>query len=92
MSQLHADLVFLLVGLTIGTSGRVRRRRAPDRASRAAGWLLGVELGQGLIGFVQYFTDLPVVLVGLHVLGAALVGATATWMLLGIRDRGLLRT
>jgi cytochrome c oxidase assembly protein subunit 15 len=35
--------------------------------------LLAVELGQGLIGFVQYFTDLPVVLVGAHMLGACLV-------------------
>ena len=37
--------------------------------------LLGVELAQGTIGFVQYFTDLPVVLVGFHLLGAALISA-----------------
>jgi cytochrome c oxidase assembly protein subunit 15 len=62
---------------------------APDRARRAATWLLGIELAQGVIGFTQYFTDLPVVLVGLHLLGAALVSAAVTWVVLGVRDRGV---
>ena len=39
-------------------------------------WLLGVELAQGLVGFVQYFTDLPEILVGIHLLGAAVIAAT----------------
>jgi cytochrome c oxidase assembly protein subunit 15 len=61
---------------------------APSRTRRAASWLLGIELGQAAIGFTQYVTDLPVVLVGLHVLGAALVSAAAAWLLLGLRSRG----
>ncbi len=89
ISQVHADLVFLLVGLTVGTLVAFLVTRAPDRAVRAVTWLLGIELAQGLIGFVQYFTDLPIVLVAAHVLGAALVVAAATWMMLGTRDRGL---
>jgi len=32
-----------------------------------------VELSQGLLGFAQYLTHLPEVLVGLHMLGACLV-------------------
>ena len=44
-------------------------------------------MGQGAIGFVQYFTDLPVVLVGLHMLGAALVTAAMTWVLLAVREQ-----
>jgi cytochrome c oxidase assembly protein subunit 15 len=89
VSQLHADLVFLLVGLTIGCLVALRATHAPRHAQRAAAWLLGIELAQGIVGFTQYFTDLPIVLVGLHVLGAALVSAAATWLLLGVRDRGL---
>jgi cytochrome c oxidase assembly protein subunit 15 len=89
VSQIHADLVFLLVGLTIGTLVGFRVTGAPERAVRAASWLLGIELAQGVLGFVQYFTDLPEVLVGMHMFGAACVSAAATWMLLGIRDRGL---
>jgi cytochrome c oxidase assembly protein subunit 15 len=53
----------------------------------AATLLLVVELAQGVIGFTQYFTGLPVVLVGLHLLGAALTAAALTWLVLGTRDR-----
>jgi cytochrome c oxidase assembly protein subunit 15 len=88
VSQLHADLVFLLIGLTVGTFFAFRAVGAPERAQRAAGWLLGIELAQGAVGFTQYVTDLPVVLVGIHVLGASLVSAAATWVVLGVRDRG----
>ena len=41
---------------------------------------------QGAVGFVQYFTDLPVVLVAFHMLGAALVSAAVTWVLLEVRE------
>jgi heme a synthase len=88
VSQLHADFVFLLFGLTVALLLALRAVGAPERAIRAAGWLLGIELAQGLIGFVQYLSDLPVLLVGLHVLGAALVSAAVTWVQLGLRDRG----
>lgn len=87
LSQLHTDVVFLLIGLTIGSLFALRSVDAPARAVQAAGVLLAVELGQGLIGFVQYFSDLPVVLVGIHLLGAALVSAALTWLLLGVRER-----
>ncbi|MCW2666103.1 MAG: cytochrome oxidase assembly protein, partial [Frankiales bacterium] len=70
MSQLHADLVLLLVGATVGLWVALRATGAPAAAVRAAGVLLAVEVGQGAIGFVQYFTDLQVLLVGLHLAGA----------------------
>jgi heme a synthase len=77
VSQLHVDLVFLLLGLSVAAVLALRAGSAPRAAVRAAGVLLGVELGQGLIGFVQYFTDLPVLLVGAHMLGACLVWLAA---------------
>ena len=45
-----------------------------------------MEVAQGAIGFVQYFTDLPVVLVGFHMLGAAVIMATMTWAVLAARE------
>ncbi len=87
MSQLHADLVFLLVGLTIGTLVALRATGAPARAQRAATWLLIAELAQGVVGFTQYFTGLPAVIVGAHLLGAALTVAAAIWTMLGTRER-----
>ena len=85
MSQLHADAVFLLLGLSVGLVLALRATGAPDAAVRAATWLLGIELAQGAVGFVQYFTDLPVVLVGVHMLGAAVISASVTWTLLQVR-------
>lgn len=73
-SQLHADLVFLLVGLTLAMLILYR--------TRSVAWLFGLLLAQGAIGFVQYFTHLPIVLVGFHMLGAAIISAAVTWVLL----------
>ncbi len=87
VSQLHADVVFLLLGLSIGWWLVLRGQPAATAAARAALVLLVVELAQGVIGFVQYFTDLPEVLVGLHMLGAALLTATLTHALLETRER-----
>ncbi|MEO7262220.1 MAG: COX15/CtaA family protein [Jatrophihabitantaceae bacterium] len=77
VSQLHADVVMLLIGLSLGFAVLARAAGASDRLRRA-GWLLvGVELAQGLIGFVQYFTHVPALLVGFHMLGACLVWLAA---------------
>ena len=54
-------------------SPSARRRRAT--AARPRSCCSASSVAQGAIGFVQYFTDLPVVLVGLHMLGAALISA-----------------
>jgi cytochrome c oxidase assembly protein subunit 15 len=86
VSQLHADAVFLFVGLTIGLLLAVHALGGTAEAKRAVVVLLGVELAQGTIGFVQYFTDLPEVLVGFHMLGAALISAAVTWVLLAVRS------
>jgi cytochrome c oxidase assembly protein subunit 15 len=73
ISQLHVDLVFLLLGLSVALWYALRAVNAPVVARRAAGWLITVELAQGVVGFVQYFTHLPVLAVGLHMLGASAV-------------------
>jgi heme a synthase len=85
LSQLHADFVFLFVGLTLGLLFTLYAVGARPAAKHAVITLLVLELGQGTIGFVQYFTDLPEVLVGFHMLGAALISASVTWVLLRVR-------
>jgi cytochrome c oxidase assembly protein subunit 15 len=73
VSQLHADGVFLVLGLALGLLVAVRAAEAPRPVPRRMAVLLGVVLAQGLVGYVQYLTDLPVALVMAHVLGACLV-------------------
>ncbi|GID95004.1 heme A synthase [Amorphoplanes digitatis] len=87
IAQAHADLVFLLIGLSVGLWFALRAAGAPRPAIRAAGILIVVELGQGLIGFVQYFTHLPVLLVGAHMLGACLVWVATLGVLWSLRER-----
>jgi cytochrome c oxidase assembly protein subunit 15 len=75
VSQLHADGVFLLLGLTVGLLLATRALAAPRSTARAAAVLLGVEFAQGVIGVVQYVTGLPVLLVAAH-----MAGACAVWL------------
>ena len=86
LSQLHADVVFLFVGLTLGLLFALLATGAAREATAAVGVLLGIEVAQGAVGFVQYFTELPIVLVGFHMLGAALISASVTWVLVRVRE------
>ncbi|WP_370893010.1 heme A synthase [Janibacter sp. GXQ6167] len=78
MSWLHADAVMLLVGLVIAMWVAARMTSRSERATRAWALVVGVVLAQGLIGYVQYFTKLPEVLVLAHMLGAALLVVVVT--------------
>lgn len=86
MSHVHAWAVYLLLALTLLTLWRARRLGLPT-LHRAALLLLLIELAQGAIGFWQYFTDLPELLVGVHMLGAGVTSAGITWVLLATRAR-----
>jgi cytochrome c oxidase assembly protein subunit 15 len=85
ISQLHADLVFLLIGLTAALLVALHATDAPGRIRRGARDLLVVELAQGVIGFVQYFTKLPIALVLVHMAGAVLITAFAARLVWSVR-------
>ncbi|HEY1134351.1 MAG TPA: COX15/CtaA family protein [Nocardioides sp.] len=78
-SHIHAWAVYALVALTVVVL-LVARRQRDAALVHAAGTLLAVELAQGVVGYVQYFTDLPIALVALHLLGAAVTSAVLTWV------------
>jgi cytochrome c oxidase assembly protein subunit 15 len=83
VSQFHADLVFLLIGLTLGMWFALR---ATGGDARPVAALAGVEVLQAVVGYVQYFAGLPVGVVMLHMLGAGLVVAASTWLLVSVRE------
>lgn len=84
-SQFHVDLVFLMLGLTIAAVILLHVLHAPARVRRPAYALLGVEFAQGVVGFAQYYLGLPIALVALHLLGAALTAAAITWLVVAMR-------
>ena len=47
--------------------------------------LLAVEARQAVIGYTQYFLDLPIALVLPHMLGAALTAAALAWVAISTR-------
>jgi len=79
MSWIHADLVIALVGVSVALL--IATRLGESEATRNT-WgvslrnFLLICLAQGLIGYTQYFTGLPELLVGFHILGSVLVWLT----------------
>ncbi|MEJ5867824.1 COX15/CtaA family protein [Pseudokineococcus sp. 5B2Z-1] len=87
VSRLHADAVVLLLALVVVLAVLLRRAGAPRRPRRRTAALLVVLLAQGALGWVQYATGLPEVLVAGHMLGAALGVVATTALLLSLRER-----
>ncbi|EGD56114.1 COX15/CtaA family protein [Gordonia neofelifaecis] len=82
-TQLHVDAVWTLVGLTVALI--LLTVAAVSSMRRAAAVFGGVILVQGVIGYVQYATNLPEVLVILHMFGSALLMIGATLLVLSTR-------
>lgn len=78
VAWLHADLVIAFLGLLLATLIAIRLGEAePGQAIlfRKALTLLLIAMSQGLIGYIQYFTGVPELLVIFH-----LIGAVAVWL------------
>jgi heme a synthase len=92
VTQLHADIGWLLAGLSVALVLGLRLSGAPPRAVRA-GWIMLAALGlQGVIGYVQYFTHLPAGLVWVHVTGSVLVWIAVLRLFFAVRERGPVNT
>lgn len=88
ISRAHSASVWLYVVGVVALLLAVHRTATAPDARRAVATLLAVTLLQGVVGYVQYFTGLPAVLVAVHMLGAALlvVAQVRAVMALGRRD------
>lgn len=73
VTQLHADGVFLLVGLTLALVLVGPALGAPANIRRQTRILLAVIAAQAALGYLQYYLAVPPALVAVHVLGAAVV-------------------
>jgi len=73
VSWLHADVVLLFIGLLIGMLALLYVDTSSATARRRAWWVVVFAVLQAGIGYLQYFTGLPWVLVTVHLLGASLV-------------------
>lgn len=86
VSWLHADLVIALIVLTLMLF-LITRNDGMKIINKRIQLFLIICLLQGVVGYVQYFTGLPVLLVAIHLLGATLVWASA-WSLIKVSNSG----
>lgn len=88
VAWLHADTVFLFIGLLIGLVVALMLFNSTALMRKRTILLIGITLVQGLIGYTQYFTGLPSALVALHVLGAVLTWIAVLFIPFTMRTRG----
>jgi cytochrome c oxidase assembly protein subunit 15 len=80
MTRIHAEIVITAVVVLLVLLWMLWRSDAPASVQSAGRVVLVVMIAQGIIGYTQFFTHLPPVLVGTHVLGASVVWATVIWL------------
>ncbi len=72
-AQVHGGAVVLLLAMVATVVTLLWRRGAATGVKRRGQVMVAVLLAQAAIGYVQYFTGVPALLVGFHVAGAAAV-------------------
>ncbi|QOV39125.1 heme A synthase [Streptomyces ferrugineus] len=87
VTKLHAVLAWIVVTLTFALWFVLKAVDAPKGPLNRTRDLFLILLAQGVIGYVQYFTDLPELLVGLHMFGSAVVWIATLRVLLALRER-----
>ncbi len=87
VSKLHAVLAWIVVTLTFALWFVLKAVDAPQGPLARTRELFLVLLAQGALGYIQYFTELPEILVGAHMFGSCLVWIATLRVLLSLRER-----
>lgn len=94
VARIHAVSAWVFTAIVVALLVLLHRARpAPGaeaevaRAQRRIRVLLVVTLAQAVVGYAQYFTGLPELLVGIHLFAAAVLIATVTFAITGLRVR-----
>jgi cytochrome c oxidase assembly protein subunit 15 len=87
ITQVHADLVFIVVGLTVALWFALKATQARPESLRAVRDMFVVLVIQAAIGYTQYFTGLPAWMVLLHMTGACMTWIAAWRVLMSLRVR-----
>ena len=87
VARVHGTSVIVFLVLILVTLWMLRRTRAPHDVQLRLGVLLAVCVVQAGIGYAQYLTGIPALLVGFHLAGATAVWAAVIWFYLGLFRR-----
>ncbi|MER7518791.1 COX15/CtaA family protein [Streptomyces sp. NPDC126499] len=86
-AHLHAIAAWVVCALALAMWLVLRVVDAPDDTRARARDLLIVLVAQGAVGYVQYFTGVPELLVGAHMLGSSLMWIAVLRLALSLRER-----
>ena len=86
MTRIHAEAVWVTAIVLLVILWTLWRSDAPARVQESGRILLAAMVLQGVVGYTQYFTRLPAVLVGIHVVGATVVFSLALWFHHGLSN------
>ncbi|HEX3908722.1 MAG TPA: COX15/CtaA family protein [Mycobacteriales bacterium] len=84
VTQLHADSALFLTGLVVATLFAVRLSDTTALVRKRAWWLAATVGLQVVIGYTQYFLNLPPSVVELHIAGATALWCATVWLALGL--------
>lgn len=87
VARIHGISAVVLLLLALRTSWLAYHLPAPTWIMDRLRWLSLLLVGQGLLGYVQYFSGVPPLLVGAHVLGSALLWIAVLRVHLGLNTR-----
>lgn len=85
VTRLHGIAVMLFLAVSLVVLWRLRRAGVARALQRRSEVLLGLLVAQGALGYVQYFTGVPALLVGFHIAGATAVWVAVLRLHLGLR-------
>jgi cytochrome c oxidase assembly protein subunit 15 len=82
-ARVHGSSVVVVVATMLVLAWRLRFR--PEERSELAEWISAwilIALLQGAVGYIQYFNEVPALLVGIHVFGATVLWAVTVALVL----------
>ncbi len=85
LARVHGASVDVLLVLVLATIAVLMHERAPRSVLNAASITIVVMAAQAVLGYVQYFEQIPALLVGFHVFGAVCVFLAVQYWVLTLR-------
>ncbi len=83
ITRVHSVTVWILGAVLLAIIVKARREHSPHDRGVVRAIALGA--AQGGIGYLQYFTGVPVLLVGVHIAGSVLFWTALTWWFFDVR-------
>jgi cytochrome c oxidase assembly protein subunit 15 len=84
MARTHSGVVLMLGAVVLGLLYLLERGGAPLSVRTRGRAMLAAMAAQGIVGYTQYFSHLPALLVGVHVFGATVCWSVMYWFADGL--------